>query len=156
MRTSSARQQQQELDFSGTSSSERRAVVSEDISGVPSGEKGQTAVPSFPNFGLPNELVAITARRAGRLNASTISPGELDAFLRERQLLLDKKFDETITRREEIRLTYVNWQLDRIEDAMHGQVLDELESWVSHYEQFRENVEVLQERLSQQKARPRK
>jgi len=39
---------------------------------------------------------------------------------------------------------------------MHGQVLDELESWVSHYEQFRENVEVLQERLSQQKARPRK
>jgi len=42
--------------------------------------------------------------------------------------VLDKKFAEIITRKEENRLEYVRWSLDRIEDAKYGQSLELLEA----------------------------
>ncbi len=94
-------------------------------------------------------MYALASRRAGRLNASSISQNECDALLRERQILLDKKFNETITRAETIRLEYVRWQLDRIEDAKHGEAMDALENWVSQYERFQVEVERLEKQLSE-------
>jgi hypothetical protein len=64
-----------------------------------------------PNFGELGSIYAIAARRAGRLNATKITPEEREALLRERQELLDKKFSQSITRRESNRLEYVRWSL---------------------------------------------
>ena len=64
-------------------------------------------------------------------------------------MLLDKKFDGHITRKELNRLEYVRWSLDRIEDAKHGETLDILEMAISRYEQFGENVLGLMQNLEQ-------
>jgi hypothetical protein len=86
------------------------------------------------------EHIARAARIAGRLNASTVSDEERDALYAERQSLLDKKFAEAMTRKEEIRLTYVQWSLDRIEEALHSQTLDELEKQISRFERLGSDV----------------
>jgi len=51
------------------------------------------------------------------MNAYTES--EQQQLLDERQTLLDKKFDGSITRQEANRLEYVRWTLDRIELARY-------------------------------------
>ncbi|MGC1407942.1 MAG: hypothetical protein WA864_03215 [Acetobacteraceae bacterium] len=70
------------------------------------------------------------------MNAAAVSDTELNRLLRERQVLLDKLFDGTISRREQHRLKYVRWSLDRIEDAKHGAALDMLSDQVAVYERF--------------------
>jgi len=97
------------------------------------------------------DLYAVTSRRAGRLNAANIPDAEVDNLMLERQLLLDKKFDETMTRADEVRLKYIQWQLDTIDDARTGQQLDLLEAWVSRYEQFQVDLDQLQTELSKYK-----
>ncbi|MDQ0998037.1 hypothetical protein QFZ34_003219 [Phyllobacterium ifriqiyense] len=81
-----------------------------------------------------------TAKIAGRIAATRISAIEHDRLLMERQRLLDKKLDRTITKAEENRLAYVRWSLDRIEDAKFGMSLDVLESQVNVFENL--NVEL--------------
>lgn len=98
-----------------------------------------------PNFGAMAE--AYTSRMAGRINASSASEKEHEELLRERQTLLDKKLNNTITKRELNRLEYVRWSLDRIEDAKHGYLLDALESAVVRYENFLAEIGRLQEQL---------
>jgi hypothetical protein len=71
--------------------------------------------------------------------------------MRERQLLLDKKFDETMARADEVRLKYIQWQLDTIDDARHGEQLDMLEAWVSRYEHFQADLNRLHVELSRYK-----
>jgi len=110
---------------------------------------------SPPNFTFSRGLVAQASRRAGRLNAASISGQEVENLLSERQLLLDKKFNGTMTQLESNRLDYVRWSLDRIEDAREGHSLDALEAWVSQYEQFRADLEVLQRDLLDAKGRRR-
>jgi hypothetical protein len=90
---------------------------------------------------------AITSRLAGRINAASISELEHEELLRERQRLLDKKFNRTMTRKEANRLEYVRWSLDRIEDAQHGAALEALENYVSRYEQFADELRSLERRL---------
>jgi hypothetical protein len=102
-----------------------------------------------PNFGELGSIYAITAKRAGRLNAKLISPQEREALLRERQELLDKQFSQTMTRRESNRLEYVRWSLDRIEDAEHGESLDALELAISHFEDIKESLSDLKEQLDE-------
>ena len=108
---------------------------------------GATASLKAPSFGDLASIYAITSRRAGRLNATKITPEEHDALLRERQTLLDKKFANEITKREANRLEYVRWSLDRIEDAKHGEALDDLEAAVVRYEQFGDSVLALGQQL---------
>jgi len=86
---------------------------------------------------------AQTARIAGRINATSVSDEEHRALLSERQTLLDKKLEGTISREQSNRLEYVRWSLDRIEDAKHGQALDLLEGHVARYEHFLAEVETL-------------
>lgn len=101
-------------------------------------------------------LAAITARRAGRLNASAVSEAEHIALLNERNKLLDKEFSKTISRTEKNRLEYVRWSLDRIEDAKHGHDLDALEGLVAHYEQLSRDINSLKNQLVERLPKKRK
>ena len=104
---------------------------------------------------VPRDLKAQMARRAGRLNASSISNEEESRLLAERQRLLDKQFDKTITRAEAIRLEYVRWSLDRIEDAKHGPSLDALERRIARFEAFAAEVQDLKRQLQTHASRRR-
>jgi hypothetical protein len=95
-------------------------------------------------------VYAATARIAGRLNAANVSETEHNSLLRERQALLDKKLGGTIARKEENRLEYIRWSLDRIEDAKHGHTLDMLEDRVRAYEQLLSDMQSLRAQLEQQ------
>jgi hypothetical protein len=119
-----------------------------DFDDVP--EPPSTSDMTFPNFQVLNsrESVAVAARRAGRLNAANISDDEVSELLERRQRLLDKKFDGTMLRKDEIELTYVCWQLDRIDDARQGAQLDTLEALVTQYESLQRDLEDLHRRLS--------
>lgn len=104
---------------------------------------------------VPRDLKAQMAQRAGRINASSISDEEEARLHAERQRLLDKQFDKTITRAESIRLEYVRWSLDRIEDAKHGPALDALERRISRYEAFASEVQGLKRELQAHVSRRR-
>jgi hypothetical protein len=92
-------------------------------------------------------IYADAARIAGRINAASVSDEEHQAWLAERQALLDKKFESGLTGQESNRLEYVRWSLDRIEDAKHGFILDQLESYVSQYEIVLTEIQRLQREL---------
>lgn len=97
----------------------------------------------------------MTSKLAGRMNAASISETEHQRLLDERQQLLDKFFDRSITKREQTRLEYVRWSLDRIEDAKYGSVLDILDDAVSMYENFSADVKDLLGQLATQTGRRR-
>ena len=136
MRTSSARQL--ELDGIGTGpvgaelSQSPGPQVSARASDTPFAQSTGLNVPNFST----DQVNAQTSRLAGRMNAAAVSDTELNRLLRERQVLLDKLFDGTIGRREQHRLKYVRWSLDRIEDPKHGAALDMLSDQVAVYERF--------------------
>jgi hypothetical protein len=109
---------------------------------VAASEQGSaTSEIEFPEFGAYTGTRAETVRIAGRMVAAQASEAEQQAFLGERQELLNKLFAKTLTRREEIRLEYVRWSLDRIEDAKHGSDLDRIEDSIGRYESFLEELE---------------
>lgn len=100
---------------------------------------------------LPNlntrSAYAVSSKIAGRINATTITPQEQEALLMERQLLLDRMFAGEISPRDENRLAYVRWSLDRIEDARHGFAFDALENQVEMYEGFLSEIEKFRSQL---------
>jgi hypothetical protein len=153
MRISSARQP--EFDFGPITSlgaAQQPSLNEETLEPEQARSDPATSSVIFPAFGgVSSDLYAVASRRAGRINAASISNEELDRLVVERQLLLDKKFNENITRAEIIRLTYVEWQLDRIEDAREGEALDRLESWVAEYERFKNDLQTLERNLTRQK-----
>jgi hypothetical protein len=77
---------------------------------------------------------AQSLRLAARLNASRITDEEHASLIRERAKLVKRKFVEGLSKAEEIRLEYVRWSRDRIEDAKHGAALDTLEGAVMKYQ----------------------
>ncbi len=94
-----------------------------------------------------DRLNAITARRAGRLNAASIKEDEVERLFAERAAFLNKKFSSGLTRSEERRLALVRWNLDRIQDARHGEALDNLEAAVTLYESLGEEISHLMSEL---------
>jgi hypothetical protein len=107
---------------------------------------------SAPRLQLPNfdyGEAAAAARIAGRRNASLITESEHDSLLLERQVLLDKHFAGQMTNKERNRLEYVRWQLDRIEDSLHGDATDVLESAVERYERLSKDMKDLTAQLSE-------
>jgi hypothetical protein len=106
-------------------------------------------VVNFPTFDYSSVESAAASRIAGRLNALSIKPEEHQAWLNERQLLLDKEFAGTITPRESNRLKYVCWSLDRVDDARYGHDLEMLETAVSRFEQLQADIQGLQKQLSE-------
>jgi hypothetical protein len=96
-----------------------------------------TSIPlSAPSISVYGAAYAATRRILARRNTMTVKKQEMKHLLAERQTLLDKKFNGTMTRRDENRLEYVRWSLGRIQDATSGQSLDALESIVGAYENF--------------------
>ena len=103
---------------------------------------------SSPNLTAYGSAYAVAARALARLNARTVKQEELQNLLSERKALLDKKFDGTITRKDENRLEYVRWSLGRVQDAKSGNSLDALESIVGAYEQFMSGMRKFEGELS--------
>lgn len=101
-----------------------------------------------PTFEYGSRAWAAGSRRAGRMNAAHVSDDELRSLLLQRQHLLDKKFEGSLTRQEELRLEYVRWSLDRIEDARHGEYIDRLESAVGRYEDLKADIQSLLAQLN--------
>jgi hypothetical protein len=87
------------------------------------------------------------ARLAGRLNASAVTDAERNELLAERAKLLDKLDAGTITRKEEIRLEYVRWSLDRIEDARYGPAMDRLEAQIDEFQKLAKRLMGLRDNL---------
>ncbi len=96
------------------------------------------------------------ARLAARLNASKVPASEIKSLHEERQRLVAKQLDETITKTELIRLEYVRWSLDRIEDAQHGASLDELERSIAQFGKLANNLKSLHDGLQKAAATKRR
>ena len=75
-------------------------------------------------------------RHASRALTRRTMADEEPALLRERDELLDRKYESGLDVHGERRLTYVRWQLDRIDDALNGEHLDAVERVVSAQEQM--------------------
>lgn len=145
---------QLELDYSSSDSlgGERQVTLDRDSDAAPAEQPVPSSAPfRVPTFNISGELHAIAARQAGRLNAASISLQEYENLLSQRQKLLDKKLDGKMTRQDEIKLDYVRWSLDRIEDAKHGAAMDTLESSVATYERFLSEVQDLKRQLWERK-----
>lgn len=112
-------------------------AISSDLNSFePHEQSSTTSDIAFPDFSGYSGTSSETLRNAGRLVASQVSEEEHQALLRERQELLDKLFAKNISRHEQIRLDYVRWSLDRIDDAAHGADLDRIEATIDRYEHF--------------------
>src|SRR5581483_3761241 len=105
------------------------------------------ADPIFESPESRKETTQQVAKLAGRLNASAVTDKERDALLTERSKLLDKIVAGTITRKEEIRLEYVRWSLDRIEDARHGPAMDRLEGQIEEFRKLAAHLMGLRDNL---------
>jgi len=76
-----------------------------------------------------------------------IPPRDIEALLDERNVLVRKKLKSGLSPKEDKRLTLVRWQLDRIDDAQHGEHLDYLEKLTENYEKFATDINVLFDQL---------
>lgn len=103
-----------------------------------------------------NSPFAASAKQAARINASFVPKEEIESLLLERQRLLDRMFSGTITRKEENRLSYVRWSLDRVEDATRGAALDALEAQVDQYGDFLSEINKFYEQLQRKSPKRRK
>lgn len=83
-----------------------------------------------------DENFAKIARLAGRLNASATSDEERKELLSKRESLIEKKFGEGLTRKEELKLRYVSWSLERIEEADYAETFDALERQIAKFERL--------------------
>lgn len=78
-------------------------------------------------------------KTANRINTRKIPKNEKEKLIDEHARLVLRQFNQGVSKKEERRLVFVRWQLDRIEDAEHGEYLD-----------FLEQVGTQQERLAKQ------
>jgi hypothetical protein len=143
-----ARSTAQQLEFTGL---DNPPANIREVSRGSATEPAGTSTVEFriPEFDGQRRLYASATKRAGRINANSISESEEDALLAERQTLLDKVFNESITRPETCRLEYVGWQLDRIEDARGGITLDMLEDAVNAYERLAADIQSFRDQLAE-------
>jgi len=93
------------------------------------------------------DIASHSLRTAARVNASAVSEREERNLLDERRGLLQRKMSAGLTQAESDRLEYVRWSLDRIEDARHGESLDELEGLVARYQRVLGELQDLSARI---------
>lgn len=146
MKQSSARQLEPDNTGAATPGTQVGASYAPSLNGPDAGTAATDPV-SFPDFAHYDAAFAAASKAAARINAASISDAELRELLRQRKRLLTKKLDGDITPRENNRLQYIRWTLDRIEDARDGYILEALESSVARYEQLAEDLTDLYSRL---------
>ena len=99
-----------------------------------------TTTSNVSSIGAYGDSFALTHRIAARLNASSASTEEFDEWIKEREQLLDRHFSGEMSARDRARLKFVEWNIDRIEDAKNGHELDVLEGFTLRYEKFRDDM----------------
>lgn len=104
----------------------------------------------------PTELSASTIKEINRKKTQGIGPETKNAFIEERNKLVNKKFKEGLDEKEERRLTFVRWQLDRIDDAESGPTLDLFEKFVETNEGFANEVGSLLTELREESGKKRR
>lgn len=138
--------------------SSRFSAAIETISGHPLPEtdvpRAATAATNLAD--LDPRAQALASRIAGRAVAAQMSDEEIEARFAERERLIRKKLDGNIARSEERRLQLVRWELDRVEDALHGRDLDRLEMLVLNQEALEQAIRELTEGLSSASRRQRR
>lgn len=76
----------------------------------------------------------INAKKIQReLTLKELGPIE-EEIQEERRGLVEKEFAEGLSSKESRRLVYLEWQLDRLDDALHGEELDRLEELIELHE----------------------
>jgi hypothetical protein len=85
-----------------------------------------------PSGGLPSDAI----RKINRLVTSLAPEAERQKILQERNELVRRQFKGGISEREEKRLEFLRWQLDRFDDADRGEALDRLEIITQTHEKF--------------------
>lgn len=93
---------------------------------------------SFESF--PSGLGPEDIKKINRAFTKGISPKIEENLIKERNELVKKKVKEHLTKKEQIRLTFLKWQLDRIDDAKHGEHLDFLGRIVGAQEEFAKEI----------------
>jgi len=107
-------------------------------------ERADNSLPSLPFPPAPMRSFSAEARKTiNRAFTRGISPEEKKALIEERNMLVKKKFDLVLSKKEELRLTYVRWQLDRIDDSEYGEALDIFEKVTDEYERFASDINSL-------------
>lgn len=101
-----------------------------------------------PSINLSGGLSVYRLKDINRLITRKISPQVKKGLVDERNSLVDKKFKDGLSTKEERRLTYVRWQLDRIDDAEEGEVLDYFERIADQHENFAKEISTLLNRLN--------
>lgn len=88
-------------------------------------------------------IPSISVNEIKRLNREItrrIPPEQIEKLFIEHSNLVKKKFKEGISEREEKRLKLIRWELDRVEDALHGDNIDRFESFLESYERFAKDI----------------
>jgi hypothetical protein len=98
-----------------------------------------------------HRLPAEQIKEINRAVTRKLPQATIDEFIKERADLVKKKLDGNISTKEEQRLAFVRWQLDRVEDAIYGKRLDVLERITQVYEGFASEIKGF---LSQVKTEP--
>jgi hypothetical protein len=105
-------------------------------------EKGMptSEVPTeLPPPALPADII----KEINREVTQKIEPEAKNNLIEERNKLVNKKFKKGLNKNEERHLTFVRWQLDRIDDAESGNTLDLFEKFVDEHERFAGEIESL-------------
>lgn len=94
----------------------------------------------FKITGSAIEVDADNIKRCNREITKKIPKAEIEKLVEERNSLVAKKFEDLLSGKEERRLKYVRWQLDRIDDALYGDKLDVLDQVSRQYQTFSEDL----------------
>lgn len=111
-------------------------------------EKADELTVDMPLTFRPRGLSALEIKDINRFITRKISPKFKEQLIEERNSLVDRKFNGGLSRKEERRLTYVRWQLDRIDDAEEGHILDYFEKVAEQHENFSKEITNILDRLN--------
>lgn len=79
-------------------------------------------------------------RTANRAVSAQVPEAKRAAIQAERNQLMSKKYLQGLDRREEHRLAFLEWQIDRFEDVIVGQQLDALERVADLHDQLADHI----------------
>jgi hypothetical protein len=114
----------------------------------------EVASPDFSRYN--GARSSSTALATARMSARQVDPSEVDRLMSEHRRLAQQKILGVFSHRDEVRLEYVRWSLDRIEDAVSGAELDMLSAEVALYRQLGKDLQSLRESVDALNVRQRR
>ena len=110
-------------------------------------DKPEKLTAEEPFASLRRDISVYRIKDINRLITRKISPKVKQDLTEERNLLARKKFGDGLSNKEERRLAYVRWQLDRIDDAEDGEMLDYLDKVADEHEKFAKEISTFLNKL---------